>query len=85
MEPPSAGKSHVRSGVPLGPFIFTEEKTRIRKRTPVHTLAHANRHEHPNIFKMRYLYLIKFNIDDCLKKSKLKELTDHMHAGSLFF
>lgn len=67
MEPPSAGESHVRSGVPLGPFIFTEVKTRISKRTPVNTLAHAHRHEHPSIFKMWYLYLIKSNIDDCLK------------------
>lgn len=72
MEPPSAEESHVRSGMPLGPFIFTEVKTRISKRTPVNTLAHANRHEHPGIFKMRYLYLIKSNIDDCLKKSTLK-------------
>lgn len=67
MEPPSAGECHVRSGVPLGPFIFTEEKTRISRRTPVHTLAHANLREHPSIFKMRYLYLIKSNIDDYFK------------------
>lgn len=65
MEPPSAGEAHVRSGVPLGPFIFTEEKTRIRKRTPVHTLAYANHHEHTSILKLMYLRLIKSKIEDC--------------------
>lgn len=68
MEPPSAGESRVRSGVPLGLFISTEEKSRISKRTPIHTLVRANRYQHPGIFKMRYLYLIKSNIDNyCLK------------------
>lgn len=53
MEPPSAGESRGRSGVLLGLFIFTEEEARISKTTPVHSLAHANRHEHPSIFKKK--------------------------------
>lgn len=36
--------------------------------TPVYTLAHANRHEHPSIFKIKYLYFIKSNIWRLFKK-----------------